>query len=98
MGSTSIRYRLLEKAMRLARYADALRDVETSTVEPLNRAATLAEEMAARFMLPDRMYPQVSLLSMSVGPMAVFVGAMLAALYPALRLFRLQPVAAMRAL
>jgi putative ABC transport system permease protein len=56
------------------------------------------EEMAARFMLPDRMYPQVSLLSMSLGPMAVFVGAMLAALYPALRLFRLQPVAAMRAL
>ena len=54
------------------------------------------EEMAARFMLPDRMYPEVSLLSMSVGPLAVFGGAMLAALYPALRLFRLQPVAAMR--
>ncbi len=54
------------------------------------------EEMAARFMLPDRMYPEVSLLSMSVGPLAVFCGAMLAALYPALRLFRLQPVAAMR--
>ena len=55
------------------------------------------EEMAARFMLPDRMYPEVSLLSLSVGPLAVFVGAMLAALYPALRLLRLQPVAAMRA-
>ena len=54
------------------------------------------EEMAARFMLPDRMYPEVSLLSMSVGPLAVFGGAMLAALYPALRLFRLQPVAAMK--
>jgi putative ABC transport system permease protein len=54
------------------------------------------EEMSARFMLPDRMYPEVSLLSMSAGPLAVFVGAMLAALYPALRLFRLQPVAAMR--
>ena len=55
------------------------------------------EEMAARFMLPDRMYPEVSLFSMSLGPLAVFGGAMLAALYPALRLFRLQPIAAMRA-
>ena len=55
------------------------------------------EEMAARFMLPDRMYPEVSLFSMSLGPLAVFGGAMLATLYPALRLFRLQPVAAMRA-
>jgi len=55
------------------------------------------EEMAARFNLPDRMYPQVSLLSLLWGPATVFVGAMLASIYPATRLFRLQPVAAMRA-
>jgi ABC-type lipoprotein release transport system permease subunit len=55
------------------------------------------EEMAARFMLPERMYPQVSPLSLLAGPLVVFASAMLAAVYPALRLFRLQPVAAMRA-
>ena len=55
------------------------------------------EEMAAKFNLPDRMYPQVSILSLLWGPVTVFVGAMLAAIYPATRLFSLQPVAAMRA-
>ena len=55
------------------------------------------EEMAAKFNLPDRMYPQVSILSLLWGPVTVFVGAMLAAIYPATRLFSLHPVAAMRA-
>lgn len=55
------------------------------------------EEMAAKFNLPDRMYPQVSMLSLLWGPVTVFVGAMLAAIYPATRLFSLHPVAAMRA-
>lgn len=55
------------------------------------------EEMAARFNLPDRMYPQISVLSLLWGPATVFAGAMLAAIYPATRLFSLHPVAAMRA-
>ena len=55
------------------------------------------EEMAAKFNLPGRMYPRISFLSLLSGPLLVFLGAMLAALYPALRLLRLQPVAAMRA-
>ena len=55
------------------------------------------EEMAAKFNLPDRMYPQISVLSLLWGPATVFVGAMLAAIYPAMRLLSLQPVAAMRA-
>jgi len=55
------------------------------------------EEMAAKFNLPARMYPEVSILSLLWGPVTVFAGAMLAAIYPALRLFSLQPVAAMRA-
>jgi len=55
------------------------------------------EEMAARFNLPDRMYPEVSVLSLLWGPVIVFVFALLAAVYPALRLYRLLPVAAMRA-
>jgi putative ABC transport system permease protein len=55
------------------------------------------KEMGERFNLPDRMYPQVSLLAMVWGPLTVFLGSMLAAIYPALRLLRLQPVTAMRA-
>ncbi len=55
------------------------------------------EEMASRFNLPDRMYPEVSLVSIFWGPGTVFLGVLLAAIYPALRLYRLQPVEAMRA-
>jgi putative ABC transport system permease protein len=53
-------------------------------------------EMAARFNLPPRIYPEFSLLTLTWGPAAVFLGALLAALYPALRLLTLRPVAAMR--
>lgn len=54
-------------------------------------------EMNARFNLPERMYPPVTLASLLWGPSTVFLGALLAAVYPALRLFGLQPVTAMRA-
>jgi len=55
------------------------------------------EEMAVQFNLPGRMYPQVSWLSILIGPLVVFVFTMLAAVYPALRLHWLNPVMAMRA-
>ena len=55
------------------------------------------EEMGEKFNLPAYIYPEVSLLSMLWGPSMVFLGAMLAAIYPALRLLHLQPVVAMRA-
>jgi len=55
------------------------------------------EEMAATFNLPPRMHPRVSLLTMFLGPTVVLAFTLLAALYPALRLHRLQPVQAMRA-
>lgn len=55
------------------------------------------EEMNQRFNMPARMYPEVSLLSLLWGPSVVFAGAMLATIYPSLRLLRLQPVTAMRA-
>jgi ABC-type antimicrobial peptide transport system permease subunit len=54
------------------------------------------EEMAAKFNLPARFYPQVTPLSLFVGPAVVFVFTLLAAVYPALRLNRLHPVEAMR--
>lgn len=55
------------------------------------------EEMAAQFNLPDRMYPSLSLLSIMLGPGIIFFFSLLASIYPAIRLFFLQPVSAMRA-
>jgi putative ABC transport system permease protein len=55
------------------------------------------EEIAGRFNLPGKMYPSVTPLSMMLGPVVVFAFCLLAAIYPALRLLRLQPVEAMRA-
>ncbi len=54
-------------------------------------------EMADKFNLPDRIYPSLSLLSVFLGPGMVFLCSLLASIYPALRLFFLQPVSAMRA-
>ena len=54
-------------------------------------------EMGAKFNLPERMYPTISALSLMLGPGIVAGGSLLAAIYPALRLNRLQPIDAMRA-
>ena len=56
------------------------------------------EDMAAKFNLPARFYPQVSPLTVFSGPVIVLAFTILASLYPALRLHRLRPVEAMRAL
>ena len=53
--------------------------------------------MADEFNLPDRMYPSVSLLSLTLGPGIVAIGCLLAAIYPAIRLYLLLPIEAMRA-
>jgi ABC-type lipoprotein release transport system permease subunit len=55
------------------------------------------DELAAKFNLPARFYPQVSAPSLLIGPAVVFVFTVLAAVYPALRLHKLHPVEAMRA-
>lgn len=47
--ATSLRYRLEEKAQRLASYAQALRDCAPPTAATLERAAARAGEMAALF-------------------------------------------------
>ena len=54
------------------------------------------EEMAVNFNLPSRFYPEATLLTLFLGPAIVFIGGMLAAIYPALRLHWLIPVEAMR--
>lgn len=55
------------------------------------------DEMAEKFNMPARIYPELSLLTLLPGPLVVSAGSLLAALYPALRIFKLQPVEAMRA-
>jgi ABC-type antimicrobial peptide transport system permease subunit len=55
------------------------------------------EELALKFNLPSRFYPEISTISLLSGPLVVFLFTVLAALYPALRLHRLHPVEAMRA-
>jgi ABC-type lipoprotein release transport system permease subunit len=47
--------------------------------------------------MPDRIYADVSPLSLLLGPTIVYVATLMAALYPALRLHWLRPVDAMRA-
>ena len=54
-----------------------------------------ASELMRQWGLPERMYPQLSLLSVSIGPGIVMVITFLTALYPALRVRRLRPVEAM---
>jgi len=56
------------------------------------------EEVAARFNLPGKMYPSVTVFSMMLGPTVVFLFCLLASIYPATRLYHLQPVDAMRAI
>jgi ABC-type lipoprotein release transport system permease subunit len=55
------------------------------------------DQLGANFNLPDRFYPQATVMTLMVGPAVVFVGSVLSAFYPALRLYWLHPVEAMRA-
>ena len=55
------------------------------------------DQLAAQFNMPERMYPEVSLLALTWGPLTVFLFSLLAAVYPALRPYRLAPVTAMGA-
>ena len=54
-------------------------------------------ELLRQYGMPERMFPQLSLLSISIGPGAVLVITLLTALYPALKVRRLRPVEAMKA-
>ncbi|WP_455204097.1 ABC transporter permease [Kaarinaea lacus] len=54
------------------------------------------EEMAVKFSLPDRLYPQLNWLSLTLGPVVIFIFTMIAALWPAIRIHLLKPVEAMQ--
>jgi putative ABC transport system permease protein len=55
-----------------------------------------AAEISRQFGIPDTLYPRLTLISITAGPLAVLIITLLAALYPALRIRRLRPVEAMR--
>jgi putative ABC transport system permease protein len=54
-----------------------------------------ADEILKQYGIPDRMYPRLSLWSIAIGPAAVFIITFFTALYPALKVRRLRPVAAL---
>ena len=56
-----------------------------------------ASELLSQFGITGRMYPKLSLLSAVSGPLAVMIITFFAALYPALKVRRMRPVEAMRA-
>ena len=56
-----------------------------------------ASEMLRQYGLPERMYPQLSTLSIVIGAGLVLIITLMTALYPALKVRRLRPVEAMRA-
>jgi len=54
------------------------------------------EAAMANYNLPTRVYPSIDGLSLLLGPMTVFCGCILASVYPAVRLYFLRPIEAMR--
>ena len=56
-----------------------------------------ASELLSQFGISGRMYPKLSLLSAFSGPLAVLVITFFTALYPSLKVRRMRPVEAMRA-
>jgi len=56
-----------------------------------------AEGVFAQWGLPSRMYPQLSTFTLLTGPAAIALATAVAGVFPYLRIRRLRPVAAMRA-
>lgn len=55
-----------------------------------------AADYMKQFGLPPRIYPELSVYTALLGPLAVFTVTMIAALFPALRIRRMRPVEALR--
>lgn len=54
-------------------------------------------DLLSQFGVPEQIYPKLTLISLSFGPLAVLTITMLTALYPAVKVWRLEPVEAMMA-
>jgi putative ABC transport system permease protein len=60
-------------------------------------AFATSEELLAQWNLPARIYPRLDLFTAAAGPLAILAATSLAALFPILRIRRLRPVDAMKA-
>jgi putative ABC transport system permease protein len=60
-------------------------------------AFSSSEELLAQWSMPSRLYPRLDLLSLTLGPTAILLATVVAALFPARRIRGLRPVDAMRA-
>jgi ABC-type lipoprotein release transport system permease subunit len=54
------------------------------------------EEMAVRFNIPPVLHPEISIRSLLPGPLAVFLSAILASLYPIWHMRKLRPIEALQ--
>ncbi len=54
-----------------------------------------AEEMLKEYGLPSRLYPRLSIVSAATGPLVVFLITVISAVFPALKIRRIEPVKAM---
>jgi putative ABC transport system permease protein len=54
-----------------------------------------SSELLRQYGIPSRIYPRLSVLSTTIGPAAVLIITLMAAVYPALKIRRLRPVEAM---
>lgn len=54
------------------------------------------EDMAGQFMMPERIHPEISLLTLGSAPLVLLAATLVAGLIPALRVRRLRPVEALR--
>lgn len=55
------------------------------------------DQLDTGIMIPEVIYPSLTLTTLLLGPSIVFAGSLLAAIYPARKLKHLEPIAAMRA-
>ena len=53
-------------------------------------------EFMAQYGMPERLYPKLTLLSVTLGPLLIFLVTLLTALIPVLRIPNLRPVEALR--
>jgi putative ABC transport system permease protein len=53
-------------------------------------------ELFSQYGIPDTLYPRLSAITVTAGPVTVFLITLAAALYPALRIRKLRPVEALR--
>jgi putative ABC transport system permease protein len=53
------------------------------------------EEILKQYGIPDRLYPRLSLISASAGPLVVFLITFVSSVFPALKIRKLKPIEAM---